>query len=105
MIPPSTSWHLGFDLGQRRDFSALTTLTCEWTVEGCDPVSWDWIRVPKLILRDVERFPLGTSYVLYTQMLNERLNHIGGLVPAYTSQPVTLVVDAGGPGAPVVDEL
>ena len=39
MIPPSTSWHLGFDLGQRHDFTALTTLSCEWTVEG---------RVPRL---------------------------------------------------------
>ncbi|MFN0106903.1 MAG: hypothetical protein ACKV2U_33020 [Bryobacteraceae bacterium] len=105
MIPPSASWHLGLDLGQRRDFSALATLTCEWTVEGRDPVSWNWIRVPKLILRDIERFPLGTSYALYTQVLDERLTHIGGLVPAYATQQVTLVVDAGGPGAPVVDEL
>ena len=50
MIPPSTTWHLGLDLGQRRDFSALATMSCEWTIEGRDPVSWEWIRVPKLIV-------------------------------------------------------
>jgi len=105
MIPPSTSWLLGFDLGQRRDFTALTTLSCEWTIEGRDPVSWDWIRVPRLILRDIERFPLGTSYLLYTQVLDDRLSHIAGLVPPWTTPNVTLIVDAGGPGAPVVDEL
>ena len=105
MIPPCTTWHLGLDLGQRRDFSALATLSCEWTIEGRDPVSWQWNRIPRLILRDIERFPLGTSYVFYTDALEERLKQIDALVPPYTKRDVTLAVDAGGPGAPVVDEL
>ena len=105
MIPPATTWHLALDLGLRRDFTALTTASCEWTIEGRDPVSWDWIRVPKLIVRDIQRFPLGTSYPLYTEALEERLSQIGALLPQYTTQTITLVVDAGGPGAPVIDEL
>jgi len=105
MIPPATSWHLALDLGQRQDFTALTTLSCEWTIEGRDPVSWEWNLIPRLILRDIERFPLGTSYSSYTDTVEARLTHISGLIPAYTTQKVTLVVDAGGPGAPVIDEL
>ena len=105
MIPPATTWHLGLDLGQRHDFTALATLACEWTIEGRDPVSWEWIRVPRLVLRDLERFPLGTSYVFYTEALEERICQIDALLPAYTKRDAVLIVDGSGPGGPVVDEL
>jgi hypothetical protein len=105
MTPPATSWNLGLDLGQRRDYSALATLSCEWTTEGRDPVTWEWKHIPRLILRDLERFPLGTSYVFYPEAVERRVTQIDALTPAYGQRRVSLVVDAGGPGAPVVDEF
>ena len=83
MTPPALSWRLGLDLGQRRDHSALATLSCEDS---------------RLIIRDIERFPLGTSYLFYADAIRERLHHIGTLA-------AVLTVDAGGPGAPVVEHL
>jgi len=83
MTPPALSWHLGLDLGQRRDHSALATLSCEES---------------RLVIRDIERFPLGTSYLFYSEAIRERLHHIGALA-------AVLTVDAGGPGAPVVENL
>jgi hypothetical protein len=105
MIPPAPTWHLGLDLGQRRDFTALATLTCEWTVEGRDPVTWEWNRIPRLILRDLERFPLGTNYLFYAEALEERIKHIDAVTQAYTRRDAVLIVDASGPGGPVVEEL
>lgn len=105
MIPPATSWFLGLDLGQRRDHSALATLSCEWTIEGRSPVTFEWIKVPRLVIRGLSRFPLGTSYIAYPEAIGERLTQIDALVPAYQRRDVTLVIDAGGPGAPVVDEF
>jgi len=105
MIPPPTSWHLGLDLAQKRDRSALATVSCEWSIKGQCPVTFDWIRVPKLIIRDIDCFPIGLSYLIYPQAVAERLTHIQALTPAYTEPSVSLAIDASGPGAPVVDEF
>lgn len=102
------SWFLGLDLGQRQDFTAIATLTCEWTTTGRDPVSWEWIRVPKLILRDVDRFPLGTSYLFYPAAVERRVKHIRDAEAAqnaYAVPTISLAVDASGPGGPIVDEF
>jgi len=105
MMSPASSWHLGLDLAQRRDFTALATLTCEWSIDGRDPVTWEWNRIPRLILRDLERFPVGTEYLFYPEALEERIREIDALTPPYTKRDAVLTVDASGPGGPVVEEL
>lgn len=105
MIAPLTSWSLGFDLGQRSDRSALATLSLDWSVQGRNPVDWSWIRVPRLVLRDIERFPLGAPYLSFSEALAQRYRHIAALTPALTQPQIHLTVDAGGPGAPVIEHL
>ncbi len=71
---------LGLDLGQAQDPSAIGI------VEG---------REVELHLRYLERLPLGTPYPAVVE-------HVSGLVQALPARSA-LVVDAGGPGRPVVD--
>ena len=71
---------LGLDLGQAQDPSAIGI------VEG---------RAAELHLRHLERLLLGTPYPAVVE-------HVSGLMQALPARSA-LVVDAGGPGRPVVD--
>ena len=104
---PKPSWQLGLDLGQRLDFSALATTHLTWTEQGRCPVSWEIRRVPTLSLLALDRFPLGTDYEEIPEIVAARAGMIDSAPRAYsvTDPPKKLIVDAGGPGAPVVDRL
>lgn len=104
---PKPSWHLGLDLGQRLDFSALATTHLTWTENGRCPVSWEIRRVPSLSLLALDRFPLGIDYEEIPAMVAARADMIDAAPRAFsvTDPPKKLIVDAGGPGAPVVDRL
>ena len=73
---------LGLDLGQAQDPSAIGI------VEQCEL---------DLHLRHLERLPLGTAYPAVVE-------HVTGLMQALPARSA-LVVDAGGPGRPVVDAM
>jgi len=111
MITPShayPSWYLGFDLGQRQDCTALATTELFWTHTGRDAVTFENIFEPTLHLCSLRRFPLGTSYSDYPQIVGKHIARICGnhrMRTTMNNTPIHLVVDAGGPGAPVVDEL
>ena len=93
-------WHLGLDLGQSRDLSALATLELSWRFTGQDRVTFERTFAPTLHLCHLRRYPPGTDYTEYPGLVSA---HIAQIRPGAT--PVHLVVDAGGPGAPVVDDI
>ena len=104
MITPSyavPAWIHGLDLGQRRDFTAFASVELFWTYKGRDAVTFEHAFEPTLNLCALSRYPLGTSYAAYPEIVANRLRRIN----APYGVRVFLVVDAGGPGAPVVDEL
>ncbi len=92
------SYFIGLDLGQKRDYTAIAVL--EWhqyNTGELDPVSAQWRIASTLRLRWLERVPLHTAY---TDVVN-RLRNLLSQYPLKGES--TLVVDATGPGAPVVD--
>lgn len=90
------SYFLGLDLGQSQDYSVLTVLELHSWYDGWRHAS---SFVPQsehtLRVRDIRRFPSGTTY---PEVMNRTLALIGEL-----GQRTTLVVDATGLGAPFVD--
>jgi hypothetical protein len=90
---------VGLDLGLRRDYSAIAVLEFTEEVDGTrDPVTMDFRRERVIRLRHVERVRLGTPY-------NAVVEHVGKLVHDPRLQGCTLVADATGVGAPVVELL
>ncbi len=73
---------LGVDLGQARDPTALAVVEVD---------------TPHLDFRHLERLPLGTPYPAVV----ERVGKVSAALPG----SVAVVVDAGGPGRPVVDAM
>jgi phage FluMu gp28-like protein len=84
MDPNRNRFYLGLDLGQRRDPSAVAVV--EWA-EG------------SLLLRHVERVPLGTPYPKVVARMRRMVEH------AELRGQCALAVDATGVGSPVVEML
>src|SRR5947209_3227133 len=86
----------GLDLGRRQDPSALAILErCHDYTSVRDPVSFELVPRLRFILRHVETFPLGTHYFDIVRRIRALLQ---GPAPLKT-----LVVDASGVGAPIVE--
>ena len=92
-------YFIGLDLGQTADYTALAIaerrkIPTGWVGPGGHPET-----EAQYSVRHLQRFPLGTSYPAIVDEVNR-------LVPAPALQPEpTIVVDATGVGAPVVDLL
>jgi len=87
-------YYVGLDLGQKRDHSALAI------VERIDHrLAFQGTAFDRLVVRYVERLPLGTPYPRVVERVREvvRSEELAG--------HCALVVDATGVGAPVVDML
>ncbi len=78
-------FYVGLDLGQRRDHSAIAVLQRKDR--------------RRLLVRYLERVPLGTPYTAVVARIREIVQH-----PELRGQ-CALVVDGTGVGAPVVDSL
>jgi hypothetical protein len=92
--------YIAADLGQMQDPSALCIVDRAdllWDVR--DPVTWQCKRETRFEIRFLERMKLRTPY----PQVVERIREVA-MNPALTG-PRTLVVDATGVGAPVVDLL
>jgi phage FluMu gp28-like protein len=79
-----TTFYLGLDLGQRQDPSAVAVVEKEGE---------------NLLLRHVERAPLGTPYPKVVERMRRMVEH------RELRRQCALVVDATGVGAPVVEML
>ncbi len=105
---PAPKWLLGLDLGQRWDHSAISILDLTWIEKGRCPVTYGWLFKPQLTLRGLERVPLGTSYEHVHLIIAEKLKILERRVSADTNRAAPareLIIDAGGPGPPMVDRL
>jgi len=91
------TFFLGLDLGQKRDHTAIAVIERSDVDTGFDPVHWARIRERRFMLRHLARLPLGTPYPEVVDRVRElvRTPPLAGAC--------TLVVDATGVGAPVID--
>lgn len=94
---PVHTFHIGLDLGQRRDFSAITIV--EFVPASIPNYLVSKRSEPEFRLRHVERLPLGTSYPAVIQRLAEitRDPELAGRCH--------LSVDATGLGGPVMEQI
>ena len=98
--PPEDTWGLGLDLGQRHDHSAFAALEVGWTNLGRCPTDYSQLYQPHLILRQLHRFPLLTSYTAVHENVIHRISALP--CPDGRSQ---LAIDAGGPGPAMVERI
>jgi hypothetical protein len=87
-------FYVGLDLGQRRDHTAIAVVE---KVEQLRPYGPPVFH--RLLVRHLERVPLGTPYTAVVSRMREIVQH-----PRLRGQ-CALVVDGTGVGAPVVDTL
>jgi hypothetical protein len=89
---------VGLDLGQSRDFTALTVVRKTLSVTNDRPERTEAGQpVYNLLCNHVERFPLGTNYPLIVRAVGNLLRR-----PELEGKP-TLVIDRTGVGRPVFD--
>src|SRR4051794_13988503 len=95
-----SEYFVGVDLGQKQDFTALCVVEkAEMMFDTPDPVTWERPRETRYCVRHLERVKLRTPY----PEVVERIREVA-MDPALEGRR-TLVVDATGVGAPVVDLL
>ena len=99
---PGPMWYFALDLGQRRDHSALAVLYLCWVAHGRCPVTFEYLFEPQLSICFLKRFPIGISYECLYELLKDRLEEFD---PALSIKSAQLIIDAGGPGPPIVDRL
>ena len=80
---PGPLWYLAHDAGQRR-------------------TTYEYLFEPQLEIRYLKRFPIGLSYEKLYELLKDRLREFDPALPLSAKQ---LIIDAGGPGPPLVDRL
>jgi hypothetical protein len=94
-------YFLGLDLGQRHDPSALAILESERIAfPQRDPVTAKPIERHRRVLRRLEKVPLHTPYPDVVARIKSVVDRLQPL-----SNRITVVVDATGVGAPVLDLL
>ena len=92
--------YVGLDLGQQRDRAALAVVEYLPRVTArLNPVTYERIKELEVRVRHVRRFELGTGYLEVVHQTVTLLRH------GAFARGVTLVVDATGVGAPVIDLL
>ena len=98
---------IGLDLGQSRDHTALAAVDLVCSDHGLDHVSMERKRWPTLRLLFAGRLPLGTDYVLVPAHVKRLIAEVQRRQPFGSASRVDLdlIVDAAGPGRPVVDLL
>jgi hypothetical protein len=90
---------VGLDIGQRRDFSGIVVLEArEQTDAVRDPVTYDFQRRTVIELPHLERIRLGTPFA-------QIVDRVAQVVNDPRLKGCTLVADASGLGAPVVESL
>jgi hypothetical protein len=101
LLAGHTRYFVGLDLGKAQDHTAVAVIERAELVwrEERDPVTWQPRRGTRHFLRHLRRVPLQTPYPDVVELLRDLVSG-----PALAKRS-TLVVDATGVGAPVVDLL
>jgi hypothetical protein len=94
-------FYMGVDLGQAQDHSAIAVVERAEVLNPVrDPLTWSFQFDSRFHVRHVERIELGAPY----PEVVERVKQLSRRQPL-EAKNVTIVVDATGVGAPVVDLL
>ncbi|MBL8239318.1 MAG: terminase family protein [Bryobacterales bacterium] len=94
---PAPRKYIGLDLGQRFDHSAIAAIEVTWRHLGHDPYLFTEQYQAQMRITSLHRFPVGLSYEKTYELVMQRLTQ--------EHRSLELIVDAGGPGPPVVDRL
>ncbi len=99
-------WIVSVDLGQARDFTAISVLerTTKTEPGKRDPLTWQPVQQAYLDVVHIERMPLGTSYPQVVERVKDIVETLALKSYSYAGR-VRLVVDATGVGRPVMDLL
>jgi hypothetical protein len=91
-------YYVGVDLGQAQDYTAVAVIErAELVHPERDPLTWSFRSETRFHVRHAERVPLGSPYP-------EVVEHVRRLVKREPlAGQATVIVDATGVGAPVVD--
>ena len=90
-------YFVGLDLGQSRDFTAITVAERREEKGEWDPMLWAHKRTATLWVRHLERMPLGTPYPEVVERVRTLTRSAALLGQCH------VVADATGVGRPVVD--
>jgi hypothetical protein len=97
--PPASEIVVGLDIGQRQDYSAIAVLEAIDESDGTrDPVTYEFRRWKTIQLRHAERIRIGTPFAGV-------VDRVSDIVSDPRLRGCTLVTDATGVGAPVVEML
>src|ERR1700726_1418229 len=100
VLAEAVRYFVGLDLGQSQDHSALAVVErADLILDEIDHVTYDRLKERRYRVRFLERVALGTPY----PNVVERVREVVRAKPLLGR--CTLVVDATGVGAPVVDLL
>ena len=114
MTPKPPHIYVGLDLGQRQDPSAIAVLERIYEPTGFrDHVTWELEYALTFRLRHVERIALGTPYIEIVRRTKVLMRSFTGAISnfwpvqfGHQANPYkTLVIDASGVGAPVLEML
>ena len=96
---PASEIVVGLDIGQRQDYSAIAVLETLDESDGTrDPVTYEFRRWKTIQLRHAERIRIGTPFAGV-------VDRVSDIVSDPRLRGCTLVADATGVGAPVVEML
>ena len=96
---PASDWVVGVDIGQRRDYSAVAVLDWVEETDGTrNPATYEFVRRKVIRLRHAERVRIGTPFAGV-------VDRVADIVSDPRLQGCSLVVDATGVGAPVIELL
>ncbi|MBA3974108.1 MAG: hypothetical protein C0504_07820 [Candidatus Solibacter sp.] len=102
--PHTNHFYIGLDLGQRSDHSALVILERARHLTGrFDHVNYTHESVTRLYVRHAERFPLHFPYLKIPAAIQSTFDKLNPTAYESSPTPKTIVVDASGVGAPVVE--
>lgn len=104
--PHTNHFYIGLDLGQRSDHSAVVILERARTFTGrFDHVNYTRETVTRLYVRHAERFPLHFPYLSIPGAIRDTFHKLNPTAYEASPTPKTIVVDATGVGAPIVEIL
>jgi hypothetical protein len=97
---------LSVDLGKEQDYSCWELI--ETKPQRMKNTRGKWLDVMGVWVKDIVRLPLGTDYATVQEAIHAAFwDKKAWLVDSVTEkpQPPQLLIDAGGPGNPVVDSM
>lgn len=96
---PGSRFYLGLDLGQARDYSAISIAERRVELTGTrDPRTWLEHTTTRILVTHLERIPLRTAYP-------DVVERVRGVTQRFTGRKLEIILDSTGVGGAVRDML